>query len=300
MWIRRALVSSAAIAMASAALIGALVAPAAAKTTEEHGTSYVGTVAGSDAYVGIVVGAKHAFAYVCDGQDLAHWLKGKVKRGAFVLVDTGGGLAAASLIGAVHGRTLDGTLVLPDETPHAFTAHRAKGKAGLYRDEQSIDGVGYAGGWVQLANGSFKGQVTVARLPQAIPPSSVATMPPTTAPGANAVLADRVGAIAPLVILNQFSDSPPPDAKVATAPAGSESVFGSEDNLGGGATPSPSAVPTDACQQVQDAVDKLRQIDRELSSRAKTKFLKGQISAIDDEIIGIVFAAQTGGCPNVT
>jgi hypothetical protein len=219
----------------AAGTAGAAVGGTAAASGAGNTTTYVGTVAGTGAYVAIVVGKKSASGYICDGDQVAHWFKGTAKGGNLALADTATGPAGALLIGAVHGSRLDG-LVRFDGAQHRLVAQRATGKAGLYRKERSIGGVDYAAGWVKLPDGSFKGQVTVAtRLPTTTSTTSPpTTTPPTTTPttvpartvpttaaaGSGAVTAS-VGTIAPATITTQFPTAPPPDAKSATVPGDS-------------------------------------------------------------------------------
>jgi len=169
------------------AMAGLSAAPAFAKAKSQRGTTFVGTVEGTDASIAIVVGKTSAFGYICDGEQTTHWLRGAVDGDEITLVAGTG----ATVNAVVDGDTLEGTVLLPDPssteladrlatlTPHAFTATKASGEAGLFREERIVDGIEYTAGWVQLADGDVKGQVTVARTPT---DTTATTAPPTTQP----------------------------------------------------------------------------------------------------------------------
>lgn len=306
--------------MAVGLLAGDLSAAAAAAPAKKgSGVTYVGRVEGTDAYVAFFVAKKNAFGYVCDGEQLAHWVAGKVKKGGFALTDTSGGPAAATLVGGVLGKKVEGALILTDGTRHAFSARKAKGKAGLYRRERVIDGVNYAAGWVELPDGSFKGQVTAAGLAPGgtttttAPPTTSARTSPTTAPPATAppttVAGDggiALGAIAPAAITSRFPNSPPPDAKVATAPGtietgGTSTTTGGSEG-GGGAAPPPD-VPL-FCDALQNQINNLRgqlQALLNLSRQQKTttKDVKQQIDALSQQIIDLSSGVNAEVCPGV-
>ena len=217
----------AAIAVAGLVLATMATGPiAAAGEVLQKGTTYVGTVEGTDAYIGIVVGKSGAFGYVCDGEGITHWLHGSVKKSAVTLTSGTG----ASVVAKLGDGTLTGKVLLPTDpsgasledlagvTVHDFDAEPATGGAGLYRQEKSVDGTTYAAGWVRLPDGSLRGEVTVARpaaestSTTAVPPVTAA--PPVTTPPANpgGVPADVgttvVGQIAPPDVQTQFPPTP--------------------------------------------------------------------------------------------
>jgi len=230
MGMRRALVGIAALIMASATVSVALAAPAVAKTKQERGVTYVGTVDGTDAYIGIVVGKQGAFGYVCDGDQITHWVTGTLKKGTVTLA----GVTGASVVAKLSGTTLKGSVLFPDLSEHTFVATRARGKAGLQRQEKTAGGTRYAAGWVVFADRSFRGQVTVAAPiaaavpttappvtapPTTKPPTTAApaatappTAPPTTAPVGNpggvTTTVTNVGAIAPPDVQSLFPVNP--------------------------------------------------------------------------------------------
>jgi hypothetical protein len=164
-----------------AALAVAVLAPAsvAAAHDKKKQTTFVATVEGTDAYLSVVVGKNSAVAYLCDGQQLTEWLSGAVADNSVALESPGG----ASLVATRSGKKLEGTVILADGQVLTFEARVAKGKkAGLYREERTIDGVAYVGGWVELADGSVRGQVTLGDPRQVDTGTPPTTVPPTTVP----------------------------------------------------------------------------------------------------------------------
>lgn len=105
---------------------------ATGEATADIDSGYVGTLNGTDAFVGLVVSGSNAGAYACDGD------------GAFTE-----------------------TLTLPGGVEHAFTTERAVGDAGTYLivGEQAV-AAGVSAGWIiendgaersaLLRNGSFR------------------------------------------------------------------------------------------------------------------------------------------------
>ena len=132
--------------------------PASAATT---GLAAVwgGTLNGTDAYLSIASNGKEILAYVCDGQTLAQWFK--AKRGDRGVNLTKGTLDVtakdAHLVAKLGIRGGSGTVTLADGTRHAFSIARRSGDAGLYRSEETIDGVKTVGGWIVLADGRLRG-----------------------------------------------------------------------------------------------------------------------------------------------
>jgi hypothetical protein len=201
------------VAFATMAALSA--APAGAKQRGEKGTTFVGTIEGTDANIAIIVGKKGAFGYICDGDQTSHWLRGAVKGDRITLVAGTG----ATVTATINGKTLEGTVLLPEPsssdltsrlstlTPHAFEANKAREKAGLFRDETTVDGVSYTAGWVRLEDGDVKGQVTVARTPT---DTTVTTAPPATQPPVTQPPATQPPVTQPPVT------SPPPTTPIGT------------------------------------------------------------------------------------
>jgi hypothetical protein len=92
--------------------------------------TFVGSVPGTNVFVGVVLGPGEALAYFCDGARLSGWLRGRNDGQTYTLSGKGGD----RLVAQVQGDVVTGTL-----TPHggqalAFTADRAvDGESGLFR-----------------------------------------------------------------------------------------------------------------------------------------------------------------------
>ena len=130
--------------------------------------SFVGAVAGSDAYVAIVVGPRgDALAYVTDGAWSVDWLDGTLHRGAAALGNQGG-----ATIDAKFGRgRVTGSFTRPQSPTLTFSAQPARAPAGLYRAREDFaDGL-YVGGWVVLPDGTERG--TVRRYETPLAPGEV-------------------------------------------------------------------------------------------------------------------------------
>jgi hypothetical protein len=121
-------------------------APAASKPK-----TYVGSVSGSRALVGIVVLDSRARAYVCDGKRIASWFNGYVNKGSMVLFAA----RPSRLTTKLDGRTATGTVTLANGRHLRFRATRATGRAGLYRGSAH----GYVAGWILLGNGRQRGAI---------------------------------------------------------------------------------------------------------------------------------------------
>ena len=169
---------------------------------DEGGTTYVGELEGTDAYIGLVVGETGATAYVCDGPqgDESHWFTGAVNDSQVALISPSG----ASLSGDISGGTVSGTVLIPGDLPEApdpeavlagatsyeFEATEAEGEAGLLRDDlEADDGTPYAGGWVRLADGSVRGDVISVDddFLAIVPPELLAIFPPNPLSGSKPV-----------------------------------------------------------------------------------------------------------------
>lgn len=117
--------------------------------------SYVGEVPGSKAFIAVVVGPEgKALAYVCDGETIALWFRGRLEGGALELLGGAGQRLQARLDQGISGR-----VTLPDGRTLAFSAQGATGEAGLYRYEGSLGGTAYTGGWIVNAKGEQRGAV---------------------------------------------------------------------------------------------------------------------------------------------
>jgi hypothetical protein len=98
-------------------------------SARQNPNTFVGQVAGTNAFLAVVVGDGEALAYVCDARAISTWLRGRVSGNVLTL---SGGKGTA-LAGTLEGDTVSGTLTLSGRT-FAFLAARAvEGHTGLFR-----------------------------------------------------------------------------------------------------------------------------------------------------------------------
>lgn len=116
--------------------------------------SFVGAVPGTDAFVAITTKGGTALSYACDSKQVASWFKGPVTGNALDLTAANGDKLKATL--SASGAT--GTLTMAGKE-FPFTAAPSAGDAGLFRAEQSVDGVNVVGGWIVNADGQQRGAV---------------------------------------------------------------------------------------------------------------------------------------------
>ena len=95
-------------------------------------------------------------AYLCDGEELAIWFTGQFRENHVTRVGDGATIEISVSLGNSYG-----VVTLDNGEEHLFTAPVAPDGAGLYRAEETIDGVDYVGGWIGLPDGSQRGALTV-------------------------------------------------------------------------------------------------------------------------------------------
>jgi hypothetical protein len=141
----------------SFALLMAACAPAS-ESTPQAGTQelqqFVGTVEGSNAYIGIATQENRILAYVCDGTveqapTIYSWFRGELSGNSFDLTSEEG----FHLTGQLASNTANGTVRFADGSEHAFTAELATPPAGLFRLEEN----GVVSGWIVRKDGTFTG-----------------------------------------------------------------------------------------------------------------------------------------------
>ena len=86
---RRTVGLLASVVLAALIAAGSLATPASAASTARLG--YVGRMAGTKAFVGVVVRGSRVTAYVCDGRKLARWFEGRLQGGQARLRSRSGG-----------------------------------------------------------------------------------------------------------------------------------------------------------------------------------------------------------------
>lgn len=119
--------------------------------------NFVGHLEGTDAFVAIVSDGEEVLAFVCDGEALVVWLRGAVENGSLVL-NSPASAAQSYLFEAQLGANAEGSLFMNGERL-PFTAETAEGEAGLYRAEETLDGVDLVGGWIVDNSGEQRGAV---------------------------------------------------------------------------------------------------------------------------------------------
>ncbi len=130
---------------------------------KEHAGTYVGRLAGSDAFVAIVTNGRDVRAYVTDGAGdgrlaISEWFEGTIFQNEFSLFSLSGGV---QLTADIEADTASGGVVLSGGTLLLFEAVRADGEAGLYLFENSVGSDFYQAGWIVLPGGDQRGSVLV-------------------------------------------------------------------------------------------------------------------------------------------
>ena len=255
----------------------------------KFGGSFVGKVEGTDAFVGIVADedADEALAYVCDSAGITEWFHPGVRNGdEFSAVSPDG-----SVLVATGGKdAFEGQVILADGA-HAFTADKATGDAGLFRLQQTVDGTDYLAGWVELPDGTFRGDVTRTGLRSPLesntldasteaPPPPPSTAAPTTTTPPPAPPISEQGTPASDAIASRFPTDPPPDAQVLSASAPVESGV-----PGGGDT----TVTTEAGQVAPTTAPP----ETEKATPEQCAKFNDQLTQIQDEIGETLMGLQT-------
>lgn len=141
-------------------MLSAACAPATESTHAEeagHVDHFVGTVADSNAFIGLVTKDNSILAYVCDGTlqqapTIYAWFKGDLSDNSFDLTSDNG----LHLTGQIESHEVSGTVQFADGSEHAFIANVAEAPAGLYRQEETIDGNQIVSGWI-VKDSDFRG-----------------------------------------------------------------------------------------------------------------------------------------------
>lgn len=107
--------------------------------------------AGSLAGIGLSTSGRQVIAYLCDGKpqhvSLAQWFQGPVTSTGIDITNAHG----AHLVATVSAQAITGTVTLKDGRSAPFTARliSAPGSGyGLFRSEETFNGVRYLGGWI--------------------------------------------------------------------------------------------------------------------------------------------------------
>ena len=167
--------------------------------------------AGSLAGIGLSTNGRQVIAYLCDGEpqhiSLAQWFQGPVTSTGIDITNAHG----AHLVAAVSAQAITGTVTLKDGRSAPFTARLISAPGsdyGLFRSEETFNGVHYLGGWIipppQLAS-ARAGTGTEASLASVMVPMPVCCVPNER----GGILDERTGA---LIV------SPPFDGVSVTVP----------------------------------------------------------------------------------
>jgi hypothetical protein len=146
-----------ALALAAAALAGCSGTDDGPEAQTATG-SFVGTINGTQALIGLVTDGDRVRAYACDGKRIARWYSGRARTGK---VDLRNGETRLQATLTADGGT--GTLTLADGSSRRFTVEHVDGEAGLYQGEATRAGVRYLGRWVVAANGDQTGRLASAK-----------------------------------------------------------------------------------------------------------------------------------------
>ncbi len=120
--------------------------------------TFVGKIAGSDAFVGLATDGQELTAFVCDGTPDHEaqqwgWFKGTVQNGAFDITNDAG----ARLTVTIAGDTANGSVKFSGGQDLSFSAAAATGQAALLRGETTTDGKRYIAGWIVQSDGQVRG-----------------------------------------------------------------------------------------------------------------------------------------------
>jgi hypothetical protein len=144
-----------ALLLISFAVVLAACAPAAQPQTEaQELQQFVGTVEGSNAFIGIATQENRILAYVCDGTleqapTIYSWFRGDLSGNSFDLTSEDG----LHLTGQLNSNKANGAVQFADGSEHTFAADLAEPPAGLFRLEENQ----IISGWIVLANREFRG-----------------------------------------------------------------------------------------------------------------------------------------------
>jgi hypothetical protein len=150
---------------------------------------YVGRIDGTEAYIGIATFSDDfAVAYVCDGADVAWWLIGQIDANGDLDMEPDG---ARHLVGTAAAGVASGMVTLGGQS-RTFQALEPQANAGFYGAADSVDGLGYEGGWILLADGTQRGAVvsggTVVSNPTLTPSSGSVQLT-----SGSSLIVDRIG-----------------------------------------------------------------------------------------------------------
>ncbi len=146
-------------------------APTAAKTVEPM---FVGTVAGTNAYIGIITSSQQIIAYVCDGagNKIGDHFQGNVPPGVTSVTFTSPDSSDTLMVNAgqtqlqkaiTSGGTVAGTWKEAGGTSHTFSAQAAHVPGALWTASDTASGTTRKGDWIVLNDGSVRGSADLSK-----------------------------------------------------------------------------------------------------------------------------------------
>jgi hypothetical protein len=119
---------------------------------------YAGQVENSNAFIGLVTDGQQLQAFFCDGTVettplIWGWFRGDLNGSTFELANENGD----RLNGEFAANGASGAITLADGTVLNFQAELVREPAGLYRFEETIDGVGTTIAWIILPSQELRG-----------------------------------------------------------------------------------------------------------------------------------------------
>ena len=112
---------------------------------------------GTDAFISVILHTDGTVtAYVCDSAAISEWFKGSVNGSSLDLTNADGARLTADLA----ADSFTGTFTPSSSSPLTFSAEQADQPAGLYRGEDTVDGVDLVAGWIVLPDGDQRGAVS--------------------------------------------------------------------------------------------------------------------------------------------
>ncbi|MEW6083681.1 MAG: hypothetical protein AB1607_03705 [Chloroflexota bacterium] len=116
--------------------------------------AFAGKVDGSDAFIAVVLHTDGTVtAYVCDGLAVAEWFKGNANGNSLDLTNADG----ATLNATTAADSFSGTFTPVGGSALNFSVSVVTEPEGLWRLDETVDGVDYVTGWVVLPDGDVRG-----------------------------------------------------------------------------------------------------------------------------------------------
>ncbi|MFN8380642.1 MAG: hypothetical protein U0V02_01810 [Anaerolineales bacterium] len=120
---------------------------------------WVGSIEGTETFIGIASNGSEVMVYVCDGNTLSQWFHGQtgdenvdLSAGTLDLSSEGSNVQAQLTVDSASGK-----VTLANGETFTFQAARAAGDAGLYRLEETGNDEQWVSGWVVLNDGQLRG-----------------------------------------------------------------------------------------------------------------------------------------------